>query len=54
MLKLVTLEAQAYLKLGLMAPARRRVQQTSGQRARAGVLFVPGEKSISVPGKERW
>jgi len=42
MLKLVTLEAQAYLKLGLLSPARRRVLQAGPGRARAGVLFVPG------------
>lgn len=42
MLKLVTLEAQAYLKLGLLSPARRRVLHSSAGRARLGVLFVPG------------
>lgn len=42
MLKLVSLEAQAYLKLGLLSPAKRRVLQASRGRPRAGVLFVPG------------
>lgn len=42
MLKLVTLEAQAYLKLGLLAPTRRRVLPSKGGRSATGVLFVPG------------
>ncbi|MCA9550253.1 MAG: alpha/beta fold hydrolase [Myxococcales bacterium] len=42
MLKLVTVEAQAYLRLGLMSPSRRRVLQSPKGQADTGVLFVPG------------
>lgn len=42
MLKLVTLEAQAYLKMGILSPGRRRILQSSHERASTGVLFVPG------------
>lgn len=42
MLKLVTLEAQAYLKMGILSPGRRRILQSSHERADTGVLFVPG------------
>ena len=42
MLKLFGSEAQAYLKLGLMSPAKRRVRQSPRGQARLGVLFVPG------------
>jgi pimeloyl-ACP methyl ester carboxylesterase len=42
MLKLVTVEAQAYLRLGLMSPSRKRVLQAPRGTAPAGVLFVPG------------
>ena len=42
MLKLVTVEAQAYLRLGLLSPSRRRIVQTPRGQATTGVLFVPG------------
>jgi pimeloyl-ACP methyl ester carboxylesterase len=42
MFKLLTGEAQAYLKMGILAPGRKRILQSSHTKAKTGVLFVPG------------